>query len=155
LYLIDAMGRLLLQRRSASVDHYPGALTISVLGHIDAGESSMDAAEREIQEELGLDPATLSTRFLFSYRREATISDDYIDRQFNDVYVSSGNFDLSDIIISREEVSAVELMDFDEFARLVERNAGEIVDVYRDECRDILYLMRQRMTLARDITKQI
>ncbi len=47
-------GRLVTQRRSASKDEYPLALTSSASGHLDSGEDYQTAAVRELGEELGL-----------------------------------------------------------------------------------------------------
>jgi isopentenyl-diphosphate Delta-isomerase len=47
-------GRLVVQRRSASKDQYPNGLTSSASGHLDSGEDYLDAAIRELGEELGL-----------------------------------------------------------------------------------------------------
>ncbi len=141
LYLFDAGGRLLLQRRAETVDHYPGILTISVLGHVEAGESSMETARREIREELGLDPDGLSIRFLFSYRRDAAPRPDYIDRQFNDVYVARGDFNLADINFDRDEVAEVRLVDFQDFKSMIKSGGGTLTDLYGDEWRDLVYFL--------------
>lgn len=47
-------GRLVTQRRSATKDEYPLALTSSASGHLDSGEDYLTAAVRELGEELGL-----------------------------------------------------------------------------------------------------
>lgn len=47
-------GRVLLQRRDASKDEFPGAFTSSASGHVDAGETYDAAAVRELEEELQL-----------------------------------------------------------------------------------------------------
>lgn len=47
-------GRLVTQRRSATKDEYPLALTSSASGHLDTGEDYLTAAIRELGEELGL-----------------------------------------------------------------------------------------------------
>ncbi|ASW05441.1 NUDIX domain-containing protein [Rhizobium sp. 11515TR] len=145
LYLFDTKGRLFLQRRSLAVDHFPGALTISVLGHVDAGESSMDTAERELEEELGLSRDRVSTRFLFSYRRDAVLSDEYIDRQFNDVYAAWGDFELSDVAIDNKEVTGVSLIEFAEFIAMASDSNSALADVYRDEARDLVYFLPKRV----------
>lgn len=144
LYLFDTKGRLLLQRRSSTVDHFPGALTISVLGHVDAGESSMDTAERELEEELGLSREKVATRFLFSYRRDAILNDEYIDRQFNDVYAASGDFALSDVAIDNSEVTGVSLVEFAEFMAMTSDPNSALADVYRDEARDLVYFLSKQ-----------
>ena len=49
----DAAGRLFLQRRSLSKDTFPGCWDSSCSGHVDAGETYLEAATRELGEELG------------------------------------------------------------------------------------------------------
>lgn len=50
----DAAGKVFLQRRSQSKSRFPGRWDMSATGHVTAGESSDDAAARELREELGL-----------------------------------------------------------------------------------------------------
>ena len=45
---------LILQKRSPSKDLEPGLWTVSCSGHVDRGESFLDAAKREMSEELGV-----------------------------------------------------------------------------------------------------
>ncbi|MGF1449197.1 MAG: NUDIX domain-containing protein [Opitutales bacterium] len=52
--LLDARGHLLLQRRSRFKDTNPGKWTTACCGHVDAGEAYLDAARRELREELGV-----------------------------------------------------------------------------------------------------
>jgi isopentenyl-diphosphate delta-isomerase len=49
----DATGRLFLQQRSLSKDTFPGSWDSSCSGHVDAGETYVEAAVRELGEELG------------------------------------------------------------------------------------------------------
>ncbi len=142
LYLFNQDNMIVLQKRSQTVDHYPGAFTISVLAHVDAGESSMSTARREIREELGLDPDNLQIDFMFSYKRDAVLSEAYIDRHFNDVYIAKGVFSFLEISIDRTEVDAVELVPFDVFVELVKDRKSKLADVYFDECRDLIYYLR-------------
>lgn len=53
----DADGRVCLQRRSYAKDSSPGLLSSSCAGHVDAGETYLEAAVREFKEELGIGPA--------------------------------------------------------------------------------------------------
>lgn len=50
----DEQGRVLLQKRSSNVKLYPNLWDNSVGGHVDADEDYAAAAQRELQEELGL-----------------------------------------------------------------------------------------------------
>lgn len=51
----DGDGRLLLQKRSRFKDTSPGKWDISVGGHLDAGETYLEAALRECREEIGIE----------------------------------------------------------------------------------------------------
>ncbi len=67
LHVLDADGRLYLQKRSMKKDIAPGKWDTSVGGHVDFGESLADAVVREAREELGLHIAPEECRFLFQY----------------------------------------------------------------------------------------
>lgn len=56
----DARGKLYLQKRGAQKNVYPGRFDLSATGHVRAGESRLDAAARELHEELGLRAKTLT-----------------------------------------------------------------------------------------------
>lgn len=55
LFVVNARGELLLQRRSALKDVHPGVWDSSVAGHLDAGEDYAGAVKREMQEEMGIE----------------------------------------------------------------------------------------------------
>jgi len=54
IWIWNSSGQLLIHRRTASKDEYPGCFTSSASGHLQAGEDYAGAAERELMEELGL-----------------------------------------------------------------------------------------------------
>ena len=65
LYFFNKENDLLLRRRPESADPYPGMLSISVTGHVDAGESRLEAVSRELREELGLNAKDKTSSFYF------------------------------------------------------------------------------------------
>lgn len=149
LYLFDYNGNILLQRRSNSVDHYPNMFSISLTGHVGAGEGSMLALEREIEEELHMDPKKMNAKFLFSFRRDAILSSDYIDRQFNDVYVSFHDFQLNDIIPEKKEIKELQLVPIVEFKKMIDEKNEELAPVYGESCKDVLYFLDNRNRIPR------
>jgi isopentenyl-diphosphate delta-isomerase type 1 len=54
-FVFDPSGRLYLQLRSPAKDQYPGHWDSSAAGHVDPGESYLDCARRELDEELGIE----------------------------------------------------------------------------------------------------
>ncbi len=52
--------KLYLQKRSPKKSLYPGRFDLSATGHVQAGEARIDAAARELYEELGLRAKTLT-----------------------------------------------------------------------------------------------
>jgi isopentenyl-diphosphate Delta-isomerase len=144
LYMLNDRDEILLQRRALTVDHHPGLFGISVTGHVNAGEHSSDCVRREVEEELGIEPAALSVDFLFSYYQEATLGSTYIDRQFNDVYLTRAGVDTTMMRIDLTEVSEVRLVPFGDFCRMVADESGGLAPVYANECRDLVYFLAGR-----------
>ncbi len=77
--VLDSQSRLLLQKRSLSKDTAPGKWDTSVGGHVAPGEEVLQAALREMREELGITgcmPAFLYT-YLYSNSRESELVSTY------------------------------------------------------------------------------
>ncbi len=58
--LFNSAGELLLQKRSIWKDRNPGRWDSSAAGHVDSGEEYLQAAEREMREELGIEAPPLT-----------------------------------------------------------------------------------------------
>ena len=54
IFVFNSAGSLLLQFRSANKDEYPHCYTSSASGHLSAGEDYLESAQREMQEEIGI-----------------------------------------------------------------------------------------------------
>jgi isopentenyldiphosphate isomerase len=66
--VFDRSGRLFLQKRSAHKDTHSGKWDTSVGGHMQPGEKPLDAAAREMKEELGVDPIRLDAAYEYIWR---------------------------------------------------------------------------------------
>lgn len=147
LYLLDQSKRLLLQKRSNHVDHFPGMYSISLTGHVDAGESSYAAVRREVYEELGLCSKDLEIEFLFSFKQSITITPSYIDRQFNDVYLCFHNFNIEEVKFDRTSVTELRLISLEEFASLIAYEKTDFSRIYAKEGQDVLYFIQSRVVI--------
>ncbi len=54
-FVFNSRNELLLQYRSATKDEYPLTYTSSASGHLSAGEDYAESAQREMQEEIGIE----------------------------------------------------------------------------------------------------
>ena len=70
IFVFDRRGRVLVQRRTATKDLYPGFYDLAAGGVVAAGESYEQCAEREAEEELGIRGTALAPKFDFHYRDE-------------------------------------------------------------------------------------
>ena len=56
-FVFNSEGELLVQMRSALKDEYPSTYTSSASGHLATGEDYLEAAQRELEEEIGISAA--------------------------------------------------------------------------------------------------
>lgn len=75
--------KVLLQKRSKFVKTYPNCWDVSASGHVDEGEDYLEAAKRELQEELGVNGLELHE--IGSYRSQDKFNDKRMNR-FNRGY---------------------------------------------------------------------
>ena len=90
--LYPPSGELLLQRRAACKDSWPDRYDISCAGHLAAGDDSLTAAVRELEEELGLVLPASRLELLFTHLEELQSVQGgrpFINNEFNNVYLVS------------------------------------------------------------------
>lgn len=96
---------LLVQRRAAAKDTWPGYLDVTAAGHLAAGEEPLDGL-RELEEELGLRVSPDSLIPLGTRRAEQEIPAGR-DREFHEVYLLRDATPARDLRLQREEVASV------------------------------------------------
>ena len=106
IFVFDRLGRVLVQRRTAIKDVYPGCYDLAAGGVVAAGESYEECAEREAEEELGIRDTALAPKLDLYYEDAST-------RCFGRVFtcVHEGPFTLQP-----EEVQSVAFHTVDEIA---------------------------------------
>ncbi len=113
---------LLVQRRAAGKDTWPGYLDVTAAGHLAAGEETLDGL-REVEEELGLrvEPERLVP--LGSRRVEQEIPGGR-DREFHDVFFLLDPTPPADLRLQAEEVESVLRVALDDVEALCEAGAA-------------------------------
>ncbi len=113
----DAEGSyLLLQRRAASKDTWPGYLDITAAGHLSAGEETLDGL-REVEEELGLQVGPDRLVPLGTRKIEQQIPQGW-DREFHEVFLIADNTPPDSLRLQKEEVEAVYRLGLDDVEAL-------------------------------------
>lgn len=143
--IINEKNEILLQQRAANKEKNANMWDISAAGHISAGQDSIMAATREINEEvsvnLGFNVEVKEFRFMYSFKKEQVFSDTFIERQFYDFFILRQNGLYRDSIKFQEsEVQDIKFVTISELNKL--RKGNELVE--RDEVYDALtdYLFR-------------
>lgn len=120
-WIMNSRGEFLIQKRSDTMSKHPGKWECPG-GAIYTGETSLDGAIREVNEELGFKIDIANIEFLLAYKKEHI---------FVDVWLVKDNIDVNKLILQKEEVSMARLASLQEINNLIKN--GEfvpIVDVY-------------------------
>ena len=135
-WIYDRRGRVLLQKRAAIKDTFPGLWDISVAGHVSASESPLQGALRELGEEIGLrdvSPQELCLWKTFSMEYPYP-SRGWMNREHCYVYLLQRDLDTDALVLQPEEVERVRYFTPGEFSRLTAQESGQAVpheDYYR------------------------
>ncbi|MBR2741499.1 NUDIX domain-containing protein [Candidatus Saccharibacteria bacterium] len=108
LYRFNKEGKLefLWQKRSEKIDRYPGDYDISAGGHVNLGESLVEAAAREAHEEIGAEIKPEDLQFM--------IEAPFNRNRFAWVYAVNWTGREDDFVFNDEEVSEVRWVPYDE-----------------------------------------
>lgn len=122
-WLMNKNGEFLLQKRSKEVAVFPEKWDVSATGHVNSGQSSLEAAQMEMMEELGLYLPLDNFEYLFTVR-ENTVFDngEYIHKEnaLNDIYLVHLDVSIEDLKLAKEEVSEtkwIKIADLEKIAK--------------------------------------
>jgi isopentenyl-diphosphate delta-isomerase type 1 len=119
IFVFNEAGEVFVQRRSSNKDKFPGKLDSSAAGHVDPGESYMQAAERELREELGIEAEL----------EEALRSSDFRITDNEHVWLFTGVTD-SEPIPDPDEIQWGEFMSGQRLSDLMEENPDDFVPAF-------------------------
>ena len=111
IWLFTSDEKILLQKRALTKKVFPGIWDISVAGHITAGEEVLEAAKREIFEEIGLqlhdkDLIKIGTRI-----HQVSHKNGIQDNEHHHVFIAELKVSIDKLTMQEEEVAGLELWD--------------------------------------------
>ena len=87
-FIINKKNELLLQQRAFSKYHSPGLWTNTCCSHQNEGETSIEAAKRRLNQEMGM---STSLEFLFSFIYKAEFQNGLIEHEYDHVIIGRSN----------------------------------------------------------------
>ncbi len=128
---------VMLQKRSAGKDSYPGCYDISSAGHVAAGDGYLESALRELKEELGITvlPEELEPVGIHKGYMEAEFyGKPFRDAEMSQMYVYRKPVEIDGLSLQESEVEEVIWMDYEECLRRI-REESLPNCIYEDEFR--------------------
>lgn len=116
IWVVDDRDRLLIQQRAAGRGIFDNLWDVSVGGGVQAGEPSVEAARRELREELGLDLPISRFQLLGTWKiQPKPVASKGVMKDFSDTFlVRVASIDRSTLNLQPDEVQATDLMDLSE-----------------------------------------
>ena len=113
----DGKAQLLLQKRSAEKDSFPGRFDTSSAGHIQAGDEPEESAIRELHEELGIQASKEELQFAGCF--DIQYEKEFHGKMFRDeeiafVYIYQEPVNTAELVLQTEEVEEVQWFDLEE-----------------------------------------
>ena len=115
-------GEILLQQRAATKIVCPLLWDVSVAGHVDAGETVIQAAIRETKEEIGLKIRKEDLYKLGVFECFQNYSNGIIDNEFHHTFISELKVDVAQLKPQKSEVEALKLISIHDFYEKLEQS---------------------------------
>ena len=120
-WIVNSNDEILLQTLNSQV-MFQNMMDISFSGHIQAGETSLEAAIREGKEELGIDLEIDKLQYLFSCKEYGGV-DGYFENEIDDVFIYRADILLEEYSFYDNEVKEVSYVSLEKFKRMVETHS--------------------------------
>lgn len=112
-------GTLLLQQRGKNKSTYPLLWDVSVAGHVGAGEEILEAAVREIKEEIGLTASKESLIKIGVFKSSQNHDNSIIDNEFHHTFLCELKTPLQNLKKQDSEVESLAMIPLFTFAEEV------------------------------------
>ena len=138
IWIMNNKKELLLQKRSATKKSHPNCWDISGAGHIKAGETVLEGAIRELNEELGIKINGGDLKFIATVKSTKNPK----NMEFAYVYLLRCNEKVENYIFEDDEVSEVKYVYFEEFEKMI-ANKVEGILIHEEEYDKLFEFIRK------------
>ena len=115
-WIITPDGKVLWQRRSRRKENYPGLWDVSAAWHLSAGETAIDAAIREVGEELGLRITAEELEPVATTREQCVLNGGtYIDNEIHEIFFVRRDVQIDELKLQPDEVDGAILLEVPQF----------------------------------------
>ena len=125
-FLFNDKGEVLLQKRAAEKYHSPNQWTNAVCSHPREGETYLEAAQRRLKEELGIEAMELTPKFHFIYK--ADVGGNLWEHELDHVFTGTYNGDFS---LNEEEVSEIRYITMQALDQEMESNPENFTEWFK------------------------
>jgi isopentenyl-diphosphate delta-isomerase len=109
IWLFTSEKKILLQKRALTKKVFPGIWDISVAGHIGAGEEILEAAKREIFEEIGLELEVKDLIKIGTRIHQVSHENGIQDNEHHHIFIAELKVPVSALTMQEEEVAGLKL----------------------------------------------
>ncbi|AGM97937.1 NUDIX hydrolase [Streptococcus iniae] len=131
--IFNKKGQMLIQQRQKDKEGWPNYWDVTIGGSALYGESSQEAAMREVAEEIGLNIDLKGVRPAFTIN---------FNQGFDDTFLVQMDLDLESLVLQEEEVQAVAWAWQDDIKQMI--NDGHFIPYHHSKI-DMCFDMRQQL----------
>jgi len=117
IWIINENNEVLIQKRAATKKIAPNKWALCD-GHIISGETIIEAAIREAEEEVGLKNLCPADLYLFDIQKKSSEKKDIMNNNYKYCYILKTNYKEEDFTIQEEELSEVKYVSFEKLEEL-------------------------------------
>ena len=142
-------GEILIQKRAKDKSSFPDLWDVSVAGHIGAGEEVINAAIRQVEEEIALSVDANDLNKIGVFKENFEHGTEYKDNEIHHIYLCKLVEGISSLKIQKEELSEIRLISLDTLERDIEKinDSIALVPHYPDYYSFVLNEIKKELSL--------
>lgn len=122
-WILNEKNELLIQKRAATKKLEPNKWSLCA-GHVISGETIIEAALREVEEEVGIKNLCPADLILFDIQKKSNTTNDICNNNYKYCYILKTNYKENEFVIQKEELSEIKYISINEL-EILSKNESE------------------------------